>query len=168
MSRKRNSSKRHTANNHFCHNCGTKLDNSPKFCPNCGEEIKPGSISNADFTDSGIDKLEQEKLKVSDRDAKIYRIQDYILGCFYSAVAIGILFVTGWSILWKGYIYASSHSSVVFKYPYFAIRFNDYYYGLQLTTRFFDSPMISSVFFGVSVGLVVLAIRHFLHDVYED
>ena len=167
MSRKKNS-KKHTANNRFCHNCGKKLDNSPKFCPNCGAEIRPGSLSNDDVGDLDIDKLEQEMQRERDIVDKYYRKRDYIFGSVYSVVAIAMLYVTGWSVLWKGFVYPYSHSSVVFKCPYYAIRFNNDYYGLELTKRFFDSPIISGVCFCVSLGLIVLAIRHFLHDVYED
>lgn len=166
MSRKKNS-KKHTANNRFCHNCGKKLDNSPKFCPNCGAEIKPGSLSSDSVADFDIDKLEQEMQKESDREVKMSRRQDYILAGIFSAVAIGILYVAGWSILWKG-CGLSSYSSVIVKAPYYAIRYNYCYYGFQLTNRFFDSPAISCVCFGVSVALIVVAIRCILHDFDND
>ena len=67
------------------------------------------------------------------------------------AMAVGILYVSGWSLIWQQQIY--SVEAFVLKENGFAVRFNDLYYGASFTTRLFDSPVISWLCLMVALGL---------------
>lgn len=72
--------------------------------------------------------------------------------------ALAILYVSGWSIMWNGYAIDSDYaaymllsgqsffaktSAVLLEDHVFAIRINGGYYGVQIVSRFFDSPILS-------------------------
>ena len=74
---------------------------------------------------------------------------------FITGVLLGLLYLTGWSILWGGNLWPKT-DAVLFMDNGLAFRFNALYYGVNFYNRFFDSPAISwgcmVVFFVILFG----------------
>lgn len=93
-------------------------------------------------------------------------MERYFNSIFGVAAAVAILYGTGWVVLWGESISTMEvmfdglplGQDLLFGGRYIAIFFNSEYYGLALTDRFFDSPLISYFGFGLSASLFYQAL----------
>lgn len=79
--------------------------------------------------------------------------------------ALAILYVSGWSIMWNGFAIDSDYaaymllsgfantSAVLLDDHVFAIRINGGYYGVQIVSRFFNSPFLSWLALGGAIAV---------------
>ena len=73
--------------------------------------------------------------------------------------AIGLLYVGGWFLVWD-VPYFGKEKILVFDFNCVAILFNNKLYGLMFSDRFFYSPFISWILFGVAVGCFYVGFSH--------
>ena len=72
-----------------------------------------------------------------------------IIGCV-------LLYIGGWEILWNQPINIYSfNQEIIFGLDGIAIQVNKAFYGLMSTDRFFDSPILSMVFFGAGISSIL-------------
>ncbi|MDN7125656.1 hypothetical protein J6I90_12260 [Pseudidiomarina sp. 1APP75-32.1] len=86
------------------------------------------------------------------------------------ALSASAFYFGGWSIIWgvslnRFNLLFSGELALgqdfLFGGRYIAILFNSDYYGVVLTARFFDSPMLSYIAFGIGCGAFYHALKYF-------
>ena len=129
------------------------------------DEKTTDTLSNIDAT---LDRLERE---MQEEDAeeirKEYKKYDYRVACILLMVSIGLLYISGWEPM-KMALYTNSPTIINSHGFEFAIRINDFYYGLHISNRFFDSPAISWICLGVAISLIIGCIRFIFRDASEE
>lgn len=76
----------------------------------------------------------------------------------FFVVGIACFYFGGWSLIWNKGIFALGLDSnfeggLLYGARGLAIQFNDGFYGIFQSNRFFYSPLVSWVLFGASLGL---------------
>ncbi|MCD9005420.1 hypothetical protein LDO31_04050 [Luteimonas sp. XNQY3] len=69
-----------------------------------------------------------------------------------AGIAVVLLYVCGWSVAWAETLRTSK--ALLIGKQGLMVRFNDAYYGLELTQRFFDSPALSWLAFSAAFALI--------------
>lgn len=68
------------------------------------------------------------------------------------AVCVGILYVCGWNILWESDL--NTNKNYLVESSKFAIRVNDLYYGGFISSRYFESLVISWISFSIVLSIL--------------
>ena len=89
------------------------------------------------------------------------------------ATAVGIFYAGGWQLIWGEHLSLAGllmdgdlelGKNFLFGGRFIAILVNSKYYGLMLTNRFFASPALSYIAFGVGFFMIIDAINELLKD----
>lgn len=107
------------------------------------------------------------KERIREHIRKECKKEDYEIAGACFGIAIGSLIVSGWSLM-KASLWLYPNKDFIAESGKIAIRFNDSFYGLQITNRFFYSPTISYLCFGVAIILIFVGIVIMFRDVDLD
>jgi hypothetical protein len=77
-----------------------------------------------------------EESEVTDED----NVNLVVFYLFLIVVGMALLYVGGWSLVWGEYLRGED---LVIESRGLAVRFNGLFYGARITSRFFDSPVVS-------------------------
>lgn len=80
-------------------------------------------------------------------------------------VAGGLLYVSGWYIAWDDFI--ATKKSLYIGHG-IAVEFNNKYYGILFTSRFFDSPVVSWIIGLIAASTFSAGLNALLEESEED
>ena len=81
------------------------------------------------------------------------------------AIAIGLLYVSGWYIAWDDFI--ATKKSLYIGHG-IAVEFNNRYYGFLFTSRFFDSPAVSWIMGLIAASTFSAGLNALLEESEEE
>ena len=149
----------------FCTKCGTEIQEEFKFCTACGTEVAEEQVSET-TSKKFWDKVKEIWHKVGELWDKV--------DVFFSKIglisgAFLCIYYSGWKLVWGIVIWGGLVSDdFIFNTSSILLRFNDAYYGLLLTNRFFDSPTISWFLGASGIGLVITFFKVIFGDIFGD